>query len=138
MGVAMAIWLVRAGRRGEREAFDLEHGVAAIGWDELPDLSTFGTRDLLVQAVDRTYPNAHPQLRQNHVAQTWAFSRTIAVGDVVAMPLKGRSVIVFGDVTGPYRYESNNQPGMRHHNILYKIIASIVTHAVAPTDECSW
>jgi len=35
----MSVWLVRAGKNGEREDFALENGVAVIGWDELPDLA---------------------------------------------------------------------------------------------------
>jgi restriction system protein len=35
----MAFWLVRAGRHGEEEQAALEHNVATIAWNELPDLS---------------------------------------------------------------------------------------------------
>ena len=35
----MAVWLVRAGRNGERESFALEENLAVIGFDDLPDLS---------------------------------------------------------------------------------------------------
>lgn len=30
----MALWVVRAGRYGERESDALEHGQAVIGWDD--------------------------------------------------------------------------------------------------------
>ena len=32
------VYLVRAGRNGEDEALALEHGVAIINWEELPEL----------------------------------------------------------------------------------------------------
>lgn len=32
----MAVWLVRAGQRGEREETALEEKVAVIGWSKLP------------------------------------------------------------------------------------------------------
>ncbi len=35
----MAVWLVRAGRNGERESFALEENLAVIVFDDLPDLS---------------------------------------------------------------------------------------------------
>ena len=38
----MALWLVRAGKRGEQEEFALNNRVAVIGWDDLPDLSQIG------------------------------------------------------------------------------------------------
>ena len=43
----MAVWLVRAGRNGERESFALEENLAVIGFDELPDLVQVHTRDEL-------------------------------------------------------------------------------------------
>ncbi|HZA69237.1 MAG TPA: hypothetical protein VE548_06000 [Nitrososphaeraceae archaeon] len=35
----MALWLVRAGSHGEQEQGALEHKVATIGWNEIPDVS---------------------------------------------------------------------------------------------------
>ena len=39
----MTLWLVRAGRYGESEEFDLTNNVVAIGWDKLSDLSTINS-----------------------------------------------------------------------------------------------
>ena len=110
----MAVWLVRAGSRGETETFALEHGVAAIGWDELPDVSGIASREQLADLMRQTYPDAKPQRIQNSVAQVWAFARTIAVGDLVTLPLKRRSAVAFGEVTGGYAYRSENPAGARH------------------------
>lgn len=41
----MPVWLVRAGGRGERQDLALDQNVAVIGWNELPDLSQFKTRE---------------------------------------------------------------------------------------------
>ena len=109
----MAIWLVRAGRKGEREAFALEEGVAAVGWDGLPDISAIDSREQLAELMRQSYPDAKPQKVQNNVAQVWAFARTIALGDLVALPLKGRSAVAFGEVTGGYAYRPENPPGTR-------------------------
>jgi len=43
----MSVWLVRAGRNGEREQRVLEHGLAAIGWVKLQDLSAIKSREEL-------------------------------------------------------------------------------------------
>src|SRR5437899_962930 len=110
----MAIWLVRAGRKGEHEAFALEKGVAAVSWDDVPDIFGVGSREELADLMRRTYPDDKPQKVQNSVAQLWAFARTIAVNDLVAMPLKGRSAVAFGDVTGGYAHRLENPPGTKH------------------------
>lgn len=87
----MAVWLVRAGRRGEREASALEHGVAAIGWNEVPSISGIKTREQLRDLMRQLYPDAKPGRIQNYVAQIRTFAITISQGDLIAMPLKGRS-----------------------------------------------
>ena len=53
----MKVWMVRAGRQGEREAFALENGVAVVGWDEMPDLAKVQTREEIAKILRRTYPH---------------------------------------------------------------------------------
>jgi hypothetical protein len=36
----LTLWLVRAGREGEQERGVLQNNIVAIGWNELPNLST--------------------------------------------------------------------------------------------------
>lgn len=40
----MALWLVRAGSRGEREQVAMDKGIITIGWEKMPNLSTFKDR----------------------------------------------------------------------------------------------
>jgi len=49
----MALWLVRAGKHGERENLALEKGLALPGWDELPDLSDIKTREELLDLLGK-------------------------------------------------------------------------------------
>ena len=53
----MPVWLVRAGSRGERQDLALDQNVVVVGWDDLPDLSQFQTREKLEAAFRRTYPD---------------------------------------------------------------------------------
>jgi predicted Mrr-cat superfamily restriction endonuclease len=41
----MTMWLIRAGKAGEREKLSLENKAAVIGWEELPDLTPCTTRE---------------------------------------------------------------------------------------------
>ncbi len=70
----MALWLVRAGRHGEREDFALENNVVVIGWDALKDLSGISSRDELIRVMAETYPNEKPKARLNYASQIWAFA----------------------------------------------------------------
>ena len=111
----MALWLVRAGRRGEREELALERNVAVIGWDDLPDLSSISERQELASLLAQTYPDVEkPKTLSNWESQIWPFIRTVRPGDLVVLPLKGRSVIAVGDVTGPYQYRSDWPEGAQH------------------------
>lgn len=110
----MAVWMVRAGRYGEREATALDKGIAVIGWDELPDLSQVKSREELDKLCRETYPDAKPNTITNWVGQLWAFRKRIQIGDLIVLPLKNRSVIAIGRVKGPYRYLPDMPPGSRH------------------------
>ncbi|RME81143.1 MAG: restriction endonuclease [Zetaproteobacteria bacterium] len=110
----MAIWLVRAGSRGESEDFALEKNIALIGWGDLGDLSGIKTREELFGRLQATYPNAKPNTLKNWESQIWAFIKRIKPGDLVALPLKQRPAVAFGKVVGDYRYRPDFPPGARH------------------------
>ena len=48
----MALWVLKGGRRGEREQRILDHSVVGIGWEELGDLSNIQTRKELEKLAD--------------------------------------------------------------------------------------
>ena len=110
----MAIWMVRAGKNGEREEFALENNLALVGWDELPDLSPIGSRDDLKALMVATFPEAKPSMVWNYVGQVWAFRDSIQAGDLVILPLKTRSAIAIGTAKGPYEYRPDNPEGAHH------------------------
>lgn len=101
------MWLVRAGKAGEREKLALETGTSVIGWEELPDLTPCTTREGLRALLKATYPDQKPKTLMNWESQVWPFRETVAVGDLVVLPLKTRSDIAFGRVTGAYQFRSD-------------------------------
>lgn len=103
----MTLWLVRAGKHGEREELALENKIAVIGWDELPDLRPIQQRPELTTLMEAAYPDASLKTRMNWESQVWPFLRVMAEGDMVALPLKSRSAIALGRVAGPYQYRSD-------------------------------
>jgi len=110
----MTLWLVRAGKYGEREQFAIEKNLAVIGWEEIPDLSKLEDRSELTDLLAYTYPAEKKRALSNWEAQLWAFSKRMEVGDLVAMPLKHRAIIKFGYVAGDYKYEPANPIGFKH------------------------
>lgn len=110
----MSLWLVRAGRNGEQEEGALHHDVAAIGWNELPDLSSIRSREELKDLYEKIYPGKKKMAVVNEVAQVWAFINRIQPKDLVVLPMKTRSAIALGDVAGPYQYKTDLAPNIHH------------------------
>lgn len=110
----MALWLVRAGSHGQQEFKCLEEDFVTIGWNELPDLSVFETRDALKKTYSQIYNTEKVGAVTNRVGQIWNFSHEIKVGDLVALPLKTGPFIAFGEVIKPYRYITKNGNDIRH------------------------
>lgn len=110
----MTLWMVRAGRHGEREQEALEKGFVAIGWDELPDLSKSNSKEELAILYRRLYPNAKKMTVANEVGQLWRFVDSIKTGDLVVLPLKHRSAIAVGKVESEYEYHKDAGDGLHH------------------------
>lgn len=107
----VAVWLTRAGQNGEQEDAALDKGMAIIGWDDLPDLSYVKTKEELAKLMRDTYADEDQKRLINWTGQVWAFRDRIQVGDLVVLPLKTRSAIAIGQVTGPYTYVADGQDG---------------------------
>lgn len=110
----MSVWMVRAGRAGERESLALSESLAVIGWDELPDLSAVTSRADVEELIRAAHPDAKAKAVLNHAAQVWAFVGRIEDDDLIVLPLKTQSAIAAGRPTGPYEYRPDNPPGSRH------------------------
>ncbi len=108
------MWLVRAGKAGEQESLALEHRIAAIGWDALPDLTPCTTRAALEAMLKAAYPNQRPKTLTNWHGQVWSIRDAIKVGDVAVLPLKTRPTIALGIVSGEYQFR-DDLPGGPYH-----------------------
>lgn len=110
----MVLWIVRHGRRGEYEEFALQNNLVSIDWGSLPDISGIQNRQQLRSVVQNTYPEASSKTLSNWFGQIRSFLHRIKPGDLVGIPLRTRSAIVFGEVRGEYQYEPSNPEGARH------------------------
>lgn len=110
----MTVWLVRAGTRGEREDTALEYGIACIGWDEIPDLSTHRSREAIEKLLRAADADAPEGRIKNHARQLYAFAHRIEDGDLVVLPLKSRPSLAIGKANGPYKYRTDIGSGAYH------------------------
>jgi restriction system protein len=110
----MAFWVVRAGKHGENENYAVEHSVVLIGWDDVGDLSSVKDRDTLQRLVESTYPDESSGTQRIWTGEIWAVKDRIQVNDWVAVPLKARSAIAVGRITGPYKFVQNAPEEGKH------------------------
>lgn len=108
------MWLVRAGKAGEKEQCALQAKAALIGWEELPDLTHCGSREELQILLRDTYPEERAKTLTSWQSQIWPVRALMEVGDLVALPLKTRATIAFGTISGAYTYRTDLPGGPMH------------------------
>jgi restriction system protein len=113
----MTVWLIRAGKFGERDQWCLEKGYAAGGWREVADLTDATTRPKVRKLVEDAFPTQPAAFHANHTGQLHALRNRIAVGDIVVLPLKTTRHLALGTVSCGYRYLADEADPDRRHTI---------------------
>ena len=99
-------WTIKGGKVGEYETDSLERGIALLGFKEVADLTPASTRDAIKELVRAAYPDKNDHQHNNITNQLFAFRMRIAVGDIIAMPLKSiPGFVAVGRVLGEYQYQ---------------------------------
>lgn len=109
----MAVWVVRGGERGERDARMLDLSVTAVGWEWLEDLGSM-SKEALAALLRDAWPDAKGGAIGAYAGQLWAFVNKIQPGDVLVLPLKYQAYMAIGKVTSPYKYRTDLEEDMRH------------------------
>ena len=97
----MTVWVVRGGEDLKYLPWFESEDVVGIGWSELPDSPVGMSRQELAGVMRATYPDASPNTIANYTGQIWNFVNTIALGDLVVVPLKASRSFRIGRVAGP-------------------------------------
>lgn len=99
------VWLVRCGYYGQDESECIELGLVVVGFKDVPSLCAAKNRQEVLEIVNRSQPEAKPSRNRNRAAQLNAFARRIAIGDIVAAPLKSRpGFVALGKVKSDYQF----------------------------------
>lgn len=107
----MKVWLVRGGKYGETESLSLDNGIAAIGFGEIPDVSQAASREDIAERLRSADDQASEGNITNRSAQLYAFAHRIESGDLVIMPLKGKSKVAIGVAGSGYQYVPERAEG---------------------------
>lgn len=110
----MAVWTVKGGRQGEREARLLKHGLLGGGWELLPSLAEVNSREDLATRYAEAYPDVSAKTAANYIGQLWSLTHRMANDELVVLPLKTSGTIAVGRIAGPYQYRSDLGDDLRH------------------------
>lgn len=99
------LWIVRAGRNGERELDAIQQSKLMLGFNEVNDLTKLNDRKAILTHLDEVMPDASANRRRNFAAQLNQFANIMEIGDLVVLPRKLTSGVAIGEVTGSYTYE---------------------------------
>jgi restriction system protein len=105
MSEAPRLFLVRAGKDGEDEDYALDHSLAVIGFRNIPSLQAARDYSDVQRVVEEVSPGAQKRRVGNWAGQLWAFTISMAEGDLVVMPCKTSGQIAVGRVSGSYKYQ---------------------------------
>ena len=147
-----AAWVIRAGRDGEREGYNLQNGLAAMGWGNVADLRDVSSRHDISAMVRQALPDARDGAVRNYARQLWSLRSGVEVGDLVVLPLKTSREIALGTVTQEYSYRTEEDSGWRHvvsvdwqrtdvprnaveHDLLRSLGAPLTIYSIKDSDD---
>ena len=95
------VWLYAPGRRAERWGELYEERLAAIGWDDLGDLSGM-SMDQILERLKEVYGESNPT---NTARACHEFANAMGPGDLVFAKRGRQEIVGFGTITGEYRHD---------------------------------
>ena len=102
------LWMVRGGRRGEREIDMLAECKIFPGFSNVGDLSSSKSRDEFVDKLRQAKPNAEDRSLNSYATQLNQFVNKIQEDDLVVMPRKLTNGVAIGRVTGSYVFDADD------------------------------
>lgn len=100
-------WLLAPGKGAVLWDAWFAEGIGAIGWNEMGDLSGYGSKAAMVERLPEVYEDSGPV----HVAHMlWDFAREMKPGDVVFAKRGLFKVCGWGVVAGDYEYDESRDP----------------------------
>ena len=102
------LWIVRAGKQGDRELAAIEQGRLLPGFLDVGDLRRYPDRDAILEHLGAVMPDGGRNRLRNFAAQLNQFAHTIQIGDLVVMPRKLTDGVAIGEVTGDYVFNAED------------------------------
>lgn len=108
-------WTLSAGEGGEMWEDFYQHGIAAIGWDELGDLTAYKSKEDLRAKLKELWPTDTDKKNDTHAC--WQFAQEIAVGDIIFAKQGFTKLLGYGVVEGAYVFDKQRS----HYQHIHKV-----------------
>lgn len=82
-------------------------GIMGIGWDELPDLKKFSSKEEIKKCMKKIYEPSYSYINRGHYL--WQFANEIKVGDIVFAKKGMHTIIGKGEVVSDYIYDDERE-----------------------------
>jgi restriction system protein len=94
------LWIVRAGKQGERELAAIAESRLLPGFVEVGDLRLYPNREAIAAHLGESYGERSQNTRCNFAAQLNQFAHTIQQADIVVLPRAVTNGVAVGKGTG--------------------------------------
>lgn len=109
------MWGIHGGRGGGADSIFLHAKQVALGWEEMPDLSSLtASRDAFKQELEKAMPGRKPGYYPNAAGQLYRFVHEMKKGDIVVYPSKLDRLLHIGEITGEYQYAKKSSDHYPH------------------------
>lgn len=108
-GSKTTLWVVHIANHTQSALRAQKEGFICIGWTKIGDLAPYDSRDKMKAAYRKAFPDASDGHIRSSYGQVFRFAHEMDIGDPVVYPIKGSRDILVGEISGPYRWASDDQ-----------------------------
>ncbi len=110
------IWAIRSGVTGQADSIFIEHNQLALSSAELDDdISKLSpSRSAFKEAFGQAQNNARPESVPMQAGQLFRFVHDVKIGDNVVYPRKSDRNLYWGEIVGPYVFQSEDAEDFAH------------------------
>lgn len=108
-------WTLSAGEGGEMWDEFYHHGIAAIGWDDLGDLTKFQDKEAIRIKLKDIWPGDTTKTNDAHAC--WQFAHDVKVGDIIFAKQGFSKLFGYGVVEGGYHFDDSRSNYQHTHRV---------------------
>jgi len=115
-------WLYSAGEGANMWDDFYKEGIMGLGWDQIGDLSQYGTRNEIKKALVQAYGGSGS--KSNDVSANDDFLNKLRLGDIIIVKKGRHELLGYGILVGDYEYDESRSTYQKIRKVDWKIRGS--------------